>query len=112
MTTQQASKKINKNGATMFEDQEKTKYKNLYKNIRQNTKRTWSAKDIILSQSSELFKQWVGLFEGAEHTSSMEKEAGLLCKLGIKIISPGTHLNTPLLHSYIPKYDETKLHKI
>jgi len=40
MTTQQASKKINKNGATMFEDQEKTKYKNLYKNIRQNTKRT------------------------------------------------------------------------
>jgi len=31
---------INKNGATMSEDQEKTKYKNLYKNIRENTKRS------------------------------------------------------------------------
>jgi len=96
----------------MSEDQEKTKYKNLYKNIRENTKRSWSGKDIILSQSSWLSKAWLWSFEGAEHKSSMEKEAGLLCKLGMKIISPGTHLNTPLLHSYIPRHHQTKLHKI
>jgi len=63
----------------------------------------WSAKDIMLSQSSELFKLWLRSFEEAKHTSSMEKEAGLLWKLGMKIISPGTHLNTPWLHPYIQK---------
>jgi len=42
----------------------------------------------------------------------MEKEAELLCKLGMKSISPGTLLNSPSLHSYIPRHDEIKLYKI
>lgn len=81
------------------EDHEKIKYRNLYKNTRQSTIRIWSVKDIIFS---ELFKMWFR-FEEAEHVSSMEKEARLLWKFGMKIISPGAYLKTPWLHSYIHK---------
>jgi len=43
-------------------------------------------------------------FGETKHVSSMEKEASLLLwKLGMKIISPGTYLNTLLLQSYIHK---------
>lgn len=92
--------KTKQNGTTMFWGyHEKMKYRNLYKNMRHNTIRIWSCKDIILSK---LFNIWFR-FEEAKHVSSMEKEALLLWKLGMKSISPGTHLNTPLLQSYIHK---------
>lgn len=98
MTTQKTPKQ-NKMVQPCSEDQEKMKYRNLYKNTRHNTIRIWSFKDIILSK---LYNIWFR-FEEAKHVSSTEKEALLLWKLGMKIISPGTHLNTPLLHSYIHK---------